>query len=502
MKRISPALMGRLSIVMVAFVALSPMGCRKAPPVSPALSVLRVTSTIRLPDARRPWLRKSPFTRVGLGTLIGNGRILVTADLVAHAADIALERSEDGPRGTATVEALDEECNLAVLKPSDPSLLEGMTPLKLAPRALAGEPLSILQLEPNGAPALSPATITTVAVLPYPSEGASYLAYRVSTTIPQREGSFVIPALRNGELAGLVMRYDPRTQSADILPSPLIARFLEVSSRQDYRGLARIGLTWDQVRGTSLRKWLGADKFPGGVYITSTDPEGPSEKGGIRAGDLLLTVDGNSLDGEGNVPDPVLGKVNFSNLASLGHAPGDQMVIGYFRSSGEGTGTLGSATLTVAERNPAAEISPSRIEGVGIPYLFLGGLLFQELSRPYLKEWGSNWRSEAPQNLVALDAFQTDPPRERRRVVILSEILPSPQTIGQQDLANRVVESVNGCPIRSLEDLREAVRHPSGGFHRIDLDGSAGPIFLETSGLEELQSQLMKKYGIPSGHTP
>ena len=502
MNRIPPARISPLFIVIAMLLALCPMGCRKAPSFTPSLSVLRVTSTIRLPDARRPWLKKPPFTRIGLGTLIGNGRILVTADMVAHAADIALERPEDGPKGTATVEALDEECNLAVLKPSDPSLLEGMRPLKLAPTAHAGETLSILQLEANGASALSPATVTTVSVLPYPSDGASCLAYRVSTTIPQREGSFVIPALLKGKLAGLVMRYDPRTQSADLIPSPLIARFLEESPKPDYRGLARLGLTWDQVRGNSLRKWIGAEKFPGGVYVTSTDPDGPAEKGGILAGDLLVTVDGKSLDGEGNVSDPELGKVNFSNLASLGHVPGDQMVLGYFRSSGEESGAFGSATVTLTGRNSSAEIIPLRIEGDRIPYRFLGGLLFQELSRPYLKEWGSNWRSEAPQNLVALDAFQTDPPRKRRRVVILSEILPSPQTIGQQDLANRVVESVNGRAIHSLDDLAEAVRNPSGGFHRIDLDGSAGPIFLETEGLEELQNQLMKQYGIPSEHTP
>lgn len=484
-------------LLTAASVLLITEGCRKTPPPSPALSVLRVTSTIRLPDVRRPWLKKPPFTRIGLGTLIDEGRILVTADMAAHAADIAVERPEDGPKGTASVEAIDEECNLAILKVSDPLLLEGMKPLELAPTAVPGQSLSILQLEANGAPALSPATVTTVAVLPYPPEGAAFLAYRVSTTIPQREGSFVIPALTEGRLAGLVMRYDPRTQSADLVPSPVIARFLTESSKPGYRGLARAGLTWEQLRGKTLRSWLGAGTLTGGVYVTSVDPEGPAEKAGIRPGDLLLTVDGHPVDGDGNITDPKLGKVTFSNLASVGHAPGEGAVLGYFRSSGEGTGTQGSTTVTLAGRNPSAEISPGRIEGDEVPYLFLGGLLFQELSRPYLKEWGANWRSEAPQNLVALDLFQSDPPRKPRRYVILSEILPSPQTIGLQDLANRVVEKVNCRTILSLNDLRKAVRHPSGGFHRIDLEGSAGPIFLETEGLEALEGQLLKEYGIP-----
>ena len=83
-----------------------------------------------------------------------------------------------------------------------------------------GSTLQILQLEPNGSPALSPATVTTIALMPYPADNAYYLLYRVSTTIPQREGSYVVPALHDGKLAGLVMRYDSRTQAAEIIPSP------------------------------------------------------------------------------------------------------------------------------------------------------------------------------------------------------------------------------------------------------------------------------------------
>jgi len=33
-------------------------------------------------------------------------------------------------------------------------------------------------------------------------------------------------------------------------------------------------------------------------------------------------------------------------------------------------------------------------------------LIFQELSRQYLREWGPNWLKEAPQRFVYLDRFQ------------------------------------------------------------------------------------------------
>jgi len=458
-------------------------------------SVLRVTATIQYPDMQRPWMKKLPFTREGLGTVIAGGRLLVTADTVAHATYIELEKPEDGPKETAVVEAIDEECNLAVLKPVEATILQGTHPLSLDESVKTGSMLEILQLEQNGTPALSPATVTTVAVMPYPAD-SGYLLYRAATTIPQREGSFVIPALHDGKLAGLVMRYDPKTQAADIIPSPLIARFLKESAKPDYQGLARAGLGWQEVRGATLRKWLGTKNAYTGVYVSWLEPDGPAEKAGLRKGDLILKVAGHEIDGSGNYSDPVYGKITFSNLANLESSPGDPMEIIYFRSSGDGTGTQASATLHLGGRSPNAEISPSRLDAAP-PYVFLGGLLFQELSRPYLYEWGAYWQREAPQNLVYLDAFQHELPRDQGHLVILSTIFPTPQTIGFQDLANRLVESINGHPIHSLADITEAAKHPDKGFQKIVLEGNVGPIYLDTSTLATEEQAVRTRYGIP-----
>jgi hypothetical protein len=87
---------------------------------------------------------------------------------------------------------------------------------------------------------------------------------------------------------------------------------------------------------------------------------------------------------------------------------------------------------------------------------------------------------------------------DRKRYVILSGILPSEQTLGADHLINQLVERINGMPIRCLGDVAEARKHPQGGFHRIDLEGGAGPVFLDDATLASEETRLKIQYGIPA----
>jgi hypothetical protein len=128
----------------------------------------------------------------------------------------------------------------------------------------------------------------------------------------------------------------------------------------------------------------------------------------------------------------------------------------------------------------------------------LGGLVFLELSRDYLREWGGNWREKAPQRLVYLDAFQDEMPADRGRIVILSQVLPSPRTIGYEHLENLVVSRVNGREIKSLEDLAAAAGQPGNGFQRIDFEEDPKTIFLDSQVVQDSNAELMEQYGLPA----
>ena len=131
-------------------------------------------------------------------------------------------------------------------------------------------------------------------------------------------------------------------------------------------------------------------------------------------------------------------------------------------------------------------------------YYVLGGLIFQELSRQYLKEWGGNWVREAPQKFIYLDRFQSELfPEGHRKIVVLSQVLPANATIGYDDVAYLRGEKVNGKDIRSLSDLAEAVKQPiEGGFIKIETEEDPKQIELDAAQVSQEAPALQENYGI------
>src|SRR4029077_4935756 len=114
--------------------------------------------------------------------------------------------------------------------------------------------------------------------------------------------------------------------------------------------------------------------------------------------------------------------------------------------------------MTLEHRSPNDYVIPPYNFGQPPSYYVLGGLIFEELSRQYLKEWGANWQKDAPPRFVYMDRFQTELfPEGHRRVVILSQVLPATSTIGYDDFAYLTVKKINGKEVHSLAELAEAM---------------------------------------------
>ena len=455
-------------------------------------SILRVNSTNQVYDLGSPWQKKPPTGRRGLGVLVGDGLILVTADLVANSNFIELELPANAKKSTATVQHIDYESNLALLRATDPEFLAGMIPLKLAEKISIGDSATVLQFEPNGEIARTTGRISSISIAPYPLENVGLLVFKISMPLQQRDGSFTLPAVHGGRLVGLLMRYDSRNQTADIIPMPIISRFLASTTQPDFKGFPRLGVSFAPLRDPQLRRFIGLTE-PGGIYVTKVTPKSSAASAGLREGDVILAVNGRALDQDGNYEDADYGRILFSHITGTLTPAGGKVVLKILRS-----GKIEEVPVAMKPLDRSSVVSPSFLSDAAPPYFILGGMVFVELSRPYLQEWGAEWTKNAPQRLVNYDAFQDELPADRGKIVVLAQILPTPDTIGYDNIENVVIKELNGHPVKSIADLAEAAKHPVEGFQKIKLEEDPTWLFLDAASIEANRTQLMEHYELPA----
>ena len=458
------------------------------------LSLVRVNVTGQPHDYFRPWQKKAPVSKRALGAVLSKGRVLVTADLVSNQNYVELERAESGDKTAANVQVIDYEANLALLEPSEKSFLDGIAPLDIASDTVVGDRLAAWQLEPTGALVATEGLVTTIQMTRYPVDVGQFLTYRISLPMQYRENSYTIPLVKNNKLAGLLLRYDPRSQLIDAIPAPIITHFLKEAESDHYRGFPAVGFSFFPTKDPQLRKFAG-EAGRGGVYVTSVEPNMPAQKAGMKVGDVVKSIGNHEIDENGNYVDPLYGKIDFTNLISAHSYTGDVLPFQIQRD-----GKPMELKVTLEHRDAKDYVSPPYALDEAPKYLVLGGLIFQELSRQYLKEWGPNWQREAPQRFVYLDRFQSELfTGEERRIVILSQILPSNNTIGYDEFSYLTVMKVNGKEIKSLKDVAEAAKEPvEGGFIKIETVEDPKQIELDAKTVADEAPSLQENYGISS----
>ncbi len=483
------------SILLAAIFGLTALSLHAAPQrASPGklVSVVRVNVTNQPWDFFHPWTKHAPLSHRGLGAVLDHGQILVTAELVADADYVELERAESGEKVPATVQAVDYEADLALLKPADPAFLKGITPMTFT-GATVGDHLSVWQLEPTGALLSTDALLTTVEVGRYPLEDVALLNYRLTTSLQYREGSFTVPIVKSGKLAGLLLRYDSRTQDADAIPVDVIRHFLQDAADKAYGGFPKAGLLFAPTRDPELRNYA---KIPptitNGVYITHVERDSPAEAAGIKEGDVLLQIAGQPVDQDGNYSVAPYGKLSLVNLISLQSA-GSKVHFKLLRD-----GQPLDVDVTLQHKPASSYVIPPYVIDKAPSYYVLGGLVLEELSRQYLKEWGADWQKKAPERMVYYDRFQSDLVQgPRKHLVILSQVLPTQDTIGYEDLNGLVVTKINDIPLNSFEDVPKALAHPVNGFHKIEFEENPNVIYLDAGQVSDHVDDLKRNYGLP-----
>jgi S1-C subfamily serine protease len=499
---VAPCLAASLLHLGVAFAQVDPNAPSDSPeeviPVAPidqevieSNSIVKVNVTSQAYSPRIPWQKQQSGTRRGLGVVLEGEKVLVTGQIVADATYIELELPASGRKLPAKVSVVDYEASLALLESADPAktkdFFAGLTSMEVDASATTGDALEVWQAGRTGDVLVTPLQVSKVSTQGYVVPTSGFLVYEATGIIRSEANSFTLPVIKDGKLAGLLLRYDSKNQVATVLPTPIIEHFLTDVADGSYQGFPSLGVKFEVTMDDQFREYLGLEKDQPGVFVSSVLSGGSAEKAGVEEGDIMLAVNGREIDSRGDYKDPIYGALSISHEVRGRAFVGDSVELRLLRD-GEEVVLKGK----LARKEPEDYLVWPYMFDRAPRYLLNGGLLFQELSRPYLDAFGDRAAGGAILRLSRIarhpEAYEEE---GRKKVVFLSAVLPTPSTQGYQRLGGQVVDKVNGRPILDMNDLDAAFNEPKDGLHVIELADYPHIVHLDAVGVERDNLQLM-----------
>ena len=456
-----------------------------------AFPILKINVTKQQYNISQPWNKNTPFKRRALGAIIDGQRILTTADLVAHSTLIELETLDNETRTTARVIVADNQANLAVLEPSDPSILNQLGHLQLAPPVPLGSKVDIWQVASNSQPLITSGTLQSTRCIASFLEGHHLLHYKIKASMQSASNSYSLPIIVNNQLLGLLSSYHSKDQILNVISPETISHFIDDVNSPPYQGFPSIGVGVVSTTEPNLRSWLGLDQQQGGVYVTALDDNGAAKKAGLKLGDVILKINQHPISQRGYYTSKLYQQTYWSHLIrGQGHV-GESVELQIKRGK-----TI--QHLTISLETPKEKLIPSDTINQAPRYLIKGGLIFQELTKTYLEAYGDNWESKVPLNLLDTFHHPQDYESTKNRIVFLSSIIPTPASTGYERLSGAIIEKVNQTPITDMSSLIEAFKSPNqDGLYIIHLDQAPYSIYLDSEMTTQVDNMLLER-GLPA----
>jgi S1-C subfamily serine protease len=453
-------------------------------------AVVRIYSSKKSVDKSAPWQFEETSQQSYLGVVLSGGRVLTTAYAVADAAFLEIQRFGASRREEAEVEFVDYEVNLALIKPVAEAALAGLKPALLGDDLAIDDQVDLYKARDAYQLSRMPGSLQEVGL--YGAVTSSYSLVSYLFKVQQTELGWSEPVFRQGQLVALTTGQDQNFVHA--LPLSLIRHFLADHLDKDYRGFPSMGVQLSSLVSPDMRRLVGADKVDHGIRVAEVLPGG-SFVGKLQTDDVILEVDGETVSEHGFVTHPKWGKVHLKYLINR-HYAGDPLRLKILRRGQE---LLIEARLVRFDSNRAPVVAYRY--GQPEPHLIFGGLVFQELSEDYLKQWGRDWRAIAPYDLLYAFEFGNKPVADpKTRIIFVARVLSDAFNRGYDEARHQIVDTVNGAKVTSMDALRDALRRPvlraGRAYARIKFLRDGGEAILAYDGLSAAEARIARAYEV------
>lgn len=477
----------RATLLAVLLTALSGAGAR-AEEGAIEQAVVSVQVTAQRGDWYTPWQRRQPVQLIGSGFLIGRGTVMTNAHVVSDARQILVRRNGDSTPYVAHVAHVAHDSDLALLRVEDEAFDAGVTPLRLGDL-----PNLRTRVRTYGFPAggerisRTEGVVSRIEFVTYVHSGAdAHLAIQTDSAI--NLGNSGGPVMQEGRVVGVAFQANPELNDVGFfIPTTVIKRFLVDIRDGRYDGFGDLGIVRSNLLNPAYRALLKLPAGRTGVVVDQVLP-GSSADGAVRAGDVILAIDGHPLTNDGNI-DYMGHTLGYEQIAE------EKQVNDPLRLSLWSDGARKEVTLTI---KPLAHASRMRERFDVLPrYVIYAGLVFMELDQAYLNIFGNYWEN-ANQRLLYAHFFQAaeSPETLEQTPIVLTRILPHAVNRAYLGFANSLVSEINGKAITALEDVPRAFAAAAGDYHLIKLDRGGTQVILERAAAAQAQDEILRQYGV------
>ncbi len=482
-----------MTLGMLTGLLLTVVACRAAADAGAVVQevvVVEVLVSVQEYDSAFPWQSQPARSRRGFGVMLDDVHLVTAETLVRQQTLIEVRRPRSGRKAIARLLQADAQINLALLALEVPARPVPAITFAPVPPA-AGTVVDIVQITPDGERQQEAGRIVQWKVDDLPDSPYSALTATVITDLNIDAVGAAVFA--DDCFAGLALGYNTSARTAQMLPSAVIAAFVDDVRTPPYQGMAFAGFSWQPLIDDTKRRYVGlpAD-IDGGIQVLGVFPDGGSCRHPLRANDVVLDWDGVAVDSQGYYEDPSFGRLLFTHLIKGRRSPGDAVPVRLMRDR-----VMTNATVTLRRFDDAQLLVPENVSGHPDAFLVDGGFIIRELTGRLLKAAGEAWVMRTDPRLAHLYITrQSRPAQPGDRIVFLAAVLPDPVNIGYQHLRDEIIDTANGVPVRNLRDVFQAV-DGAGGLFRLGLRGFGVDLMIDPAAREAANQRIASQYRIP-----
>ena len=453
---------------------------------SESKTTISIQVTISSPDYYSPWKTKQPAVVETLAHYLGNNQFLVLSDYLEFAVGIVSDsKLITDPESRFLIKKIDYDLGLGVIElvGRNPTLEKDFKKLEFS-KALKIQKKYILKDMTDSETFLEKEIQGLQYAVDNYTRGEIDFPYIEFTTKEKIKSNGQLVFLEN-KVSGIVYQYTKQKLLGKLIPSFAIENFLKCQDDPCFAGRDFRART---ILNPTLRAFYGLKQNKGGLIVYKIFGNSI-----LKEGDILLEVDKYRLDTSGKIQLKEFGSVNYTFLFSnklLKDLKPIQLKV--LRNQEELV--LNWKPIAFPFQNIQIPHGPSRNKRPS--YTILAGLVITDLSESLLEEWGKNWRERADKKLLYYYDSYKYSKEKNKRFLVLTQILPTEETKGYHGTSLQLLESINGKPANSQEQLKQEIANlKEDGLLEIVLDSGAKLVFSRDT-IEKANQSILNKYSI------